>query len=110
MLDVETKALALRVRAAALLEEAQALDGLLPFAVVHQHSSGSTHYVAWGPIQKGEAPSEDQCIRILESLYEEGRGETLESHELELSDLCGLNVAGRFPPRAGVDDDVSPRP
>ena len=112
MSDTETQALALRTQASALLEQARALDGLRPFAVVHAHEYGEYLSLGWGPFGQGERPSQSQCEAILQEPFEENRDESLAVYDFSIAELCGLVPSGRFPALHDARDehDPSPRP
>lgn len=85
-------ALDLRKEARALLEKAQALDGLRPYAVTHEFESGSSSYIAWG----GNELSEIDAFSVLDSRFEKDRGESLiVANCFTLAELTGVAPASR---------------
>lgn len=104
--DVD-RALLLRAQALALLQEAQAIDGLKPFTVTHTHREGESTYVVWAP----EPPTEGQVEAVLESSFEPYRDETLViegCHTLE--ELTGVAIGSRLLDIVGADDHLSQAP
>lgn len=92
-MDVHTKALQLRTQAQALLEEAQALDGLKPYAVVHDHQYGVSCYLAWCDRE----PSQTQAESILDCEFEADRSESLHVlSDMTIAELCGVSLASRM--------------
>lgn len=93
-MDKETKALQLRNKALALLEEAAALDGLKPFSVTHRHEYGASTYLLWAP----DAPDEDDAAKALDADYEPDKGEELDIEtSFTLEELIGVAVTARLP-------------
>jgi hypothetical protein len=91
--DVLTKGLILRSKALALLQEAQALDGLKPFTVTHHHSYGASTYVLWAETQ----PSEDEAEAVLDAEFEPDRDETLEIEDnFTLEEMTGVATTSRL--------------
>lgn len=43
--SAETKAIDLRTKALACLQEAQAIDGLKPYCIIHRHEYGTSAYL-----------------------------------------------------------------
>ena len=102
--DPKDIALRYRVQALALIEQAQAADGLKPFVVTHMHRFGSSAYLLWAP----EQPTEEQAALVLDSDYEPERQEGLEIEaNLSLDELCGVAVASRLDAimESSVSDD-----
>lgn len=88
----ETRALALRSQAMALLQQAAALDGLKPFIVVHNHVSGTSSYVAWSRCE----PTNSQAASVLDFEFEPERKEWLAiESNITLDELVGLLVSSR---------------
>lgn len=93
-MDAQTQALSLRVQAQALLEQAQALDELKPFLVLHVHSGGGSPYILWA----SETPSQDDAEHILEEEFEPRYSETLVIAPLgTLEEMTGVALAVRLP-------------
>lgn len=91
----------LRALAKSLLERAEQLDGLKPYVVTHSHRFGQTVYTAWS----AGAPNEMQMAGLLEEEFEGDRGETLESHRMEIGELTGTTSKSVLAPTA-VDADL----
>lgn len=88
------RGLFLRTKALALLEEAQAVDGLKPFVVTHSHNYGSSSYIAWNK----EMPDEDDAEKVLDAEYEPDKDESLTIEEnLTLSEMVGVAMSSRIP-------------
>lgn len=80
----------LRARALALLQDAEAIDGMKPYLIVHSHEYGESVYVGWG----SKKPDETAAARLLDAEFEPDRGETIEIHDdLTLSELTGTAPA-----------------
>lgn len=90
----------LRALAKSLLERAEQLDGLQPYVITHSHRFGQTVYTAWS----AGAPNEQQMASLLEEEFEEDRGETLESHRMEIAELTGTAPKSGLAPM-GEDAD-----
>lgn len=93
-MDKDTKALALRAQAQGLLQEAQALDGLEPFKVTHQHECGASVYLVWSDDRPSEA---DACL-VLDAEFEEDRNESIDidiDTGLMLEEMTGVAPASR---------------
>lgn len=88
----------LRSLATALLESAHQLDGRLPYVVNHSHRHGDTMYTIWS----ATPPSDAQMASVLEEQFEEDRGETLESHPMQVREMTGVRLA---PPANGHDEE-----
>lgn len=89
---VETKALALRSQALACLQEAQALDGLKPYCVIHRHEYGTSAYLGWFK----KDPGIEEASSILEAEFEREHGEELSVEDsFTLEELMGLSPASR---------------
>lgn len=89
----------LRALAQALLERAQQIDGLRPYAVTHLHRHGKTIYTAWSQ----SAPTKAQLADMLGEQFQPYRCETLESQALQLADLTGSAQASRLMLDTGGD-------
>lgn len=105
------KGLLLRTKALALLQEAQAVDGLKPFTVTHTHSFGESTYVLWA----AETPTQEQAEAVLDSEFEPDREETLVVEDcFSLEEMSGVAVTARLPDileslrSPGQDDSPSP--
>lgn len=93
-MDKETKALQLRTKALALLEEAATLDGLKPYSVTHRHEYGASTYLLWSL----DEPDEDDAVKVLDADYEPDEGEELDIEtSLTLEELTGVAVTARLP-------------
>lgn len=88
----QTKALSLRAQALALLEQAQAIDGLKPFVVMHDHEFGASGYVCWFDRE----PRQEEAEAILETEFEPDRGERLQVDSLTLAELAGTAVSSHL--------------
>ena len=102
--DEQKQLLALqkRVHAQALLEEAHALDGLQPFAVVHRHRFGASVHLLWSTVQ----PEESHVVKFLDALevaYEPERGE-------ELLVEAGIGLGDLVGTRHDLADEETPPP
>lgn len=96
-MDQQTKALELRVKAQALLEQAQALDGFKPFAIVHDHQYGVSCYLAWHL----QEPTQSQAESILHCEFEPDRSESLHVlSDLTIAELCGVSLPSRIEDQA----------
>lgn len=92
-------AMDLRREALGLLKMAQALDGLQPHVVMHSHEYGDTSYIAWG----GKDLSEEEAMSILESEFDEDRGESLIVDDgISLEEMSGVSPMSQIP--AGLDE------
>ena len=88
----ETKALALRSQALACLQEAQAIDGLKPYCIIHRHEYGTSAYLGWFK----KDPASKEAASILDTEFEPKRGEELSIEEsFTLEELTGLSPAMR---------------
>lgn len=98
----------LRAAAARLLAEAQAMDGLSPYLVVHQHKHGESNYVAWAAAQ----PNEEQAAAVLHSEFEPDLNEYLNiSGPLDLAEITGTDARAIIDVNSeDQDDDESPAP
>ena len=99
----------LRALARSLLERAERLDGLQPYVVTHSHRFGQTVYTAWS----AGAPNEKQMASLLEEKFEEDRGETLESHRVEIAEITGtvpMSVLAPMDEDVDQDDEGADRP
>lgn len=91
--DTETKALQLRTQALALLEQAQSLDGLKPFIVMHQHNYGSSGYLCWFDRE----PTADEAATCLDAEFEPNRNETLFIEgSITLDELTAVSLSARL--------------
>ena len=88
----ETKALVLRAKALAALQEAAAIDGLKPFIVTHSHEYGASIYLVWA----SESLREENVNEALDCDYEPDRGEELCIDAPPLEDLVGLTPSRRL--------------
>jgi len=87
------KALKLRVEALALLQQAEALDHLKPYAVTHEHRSGLSTYLLWA----SHAPTTEQACAVLDAPFEAELDETLEiKSDFTLDELTGVSVGARL--------------
>lgn len=92
-MDKDTKALALRVQALGLLQEAQALDGLRLFVVTHHHEYGASVYLVWSD----DSPSEEDACLVLDAEFEEDRNESIDiDPSLTLEEMTGVAPASRM--------------
>lgn len=92
--SVVDKGLLLRTKALALLQEAQAVDGLKPFTVTHTHSFGESTYVLWA----AEKPTQEEAKAVLDSEFEPDREETLVVEDcFSLEEMSGVAVTARLP-------------
>jgi hypothetical protein len=79
----------LRQQAAQLIRQAAEIDGLLPYAIVHEHRFGTSLSVAWCP----EFPlDEDQVAEFMGSSYEPDRNESLTVLDLDAIHLKGAQI------------------
>jgi hypothetical protein len=76
---------ALRALAQALLMQAQQVDQLVPYVVIHSHRHGETFYTTWSATD----PTEEQMAALLEEEYEPERGESLTYNRMAVEDLTG---------------------
>lgn len=80
----------LREQARKLLQQANELDGLQPFLIIHEHDYGVSGYLAWSESRL----SEKAAAEILDSEFEPDRGEVL--HVLDdftLEEITGMNAS-----------------
>lgn len=92
--SVVDKGLLLRTKALALLQEAQAVDGLKLFTVTHTHRFGESSYVLWA----AEKPTQEQAEAVLDSEFEPDREETLAVEDcFSLEEMSGVAVTARLP-------------
>lgn len=76
----------LRAAAAALLQQAHALDGLSAYHLTHEHRFGETEYLVWA----AKPPTEESAARHLHSQFEPDLGESLRiSEAMSIADLTG---------------------
>lgn len=78
----------LRQSALLLLEQANKLDGLKPYAVVHEHAYGTSAYMCWTNTPDGLTQEEAKVV--LDSEFEEDRDEVLTIQDLPLNELTGV--------------------
>jgi len=76
----------LRALATVLLESAHRIDGRQPYVVNHSHRHGDTMYTMWS----ATPPSDEQMASMVGEDFEEDRGETLEHHVMQISDMTGV--------------------
>lgn len=88
----------LRALATALLESAHQIDGRQPYVVNHSHRHGDTMYTIWS----ATPPSDEQMASLLEEEFEEGRGETLEYHAMQIREMTGVRD---LPPTTTPDEE-----
>ena len=87
------KALKLRVEALALLQQAESLDRLKPYAVTHEHRSGSSTYFLWA----SHAPSTEEACTVLDAPFESELDETLDiMGYFTLDELTGVSIGSRL--------------
>ena len=87
------KGLSLRVKALALLQEAQAVDGLKPFTVTHIHANGEATYLVWA----SETPTKEQAAACLDSEFEPVRDERLAIEDsFSLEEMSGVALRARL--------------
>ena len=87
------RGLFLRTKALALLQDAQALDGLKPFTVTHTHSHGESTYLLWSV----ERPSQDDAQAVLDSEFEPDREETIVVEDnFTLEEMTGVAQTARL--------------
>lgn len=88
----ETESLVLRTQALGLLQQAEAIDGLKPYIVMHEHRFGISGYMAWHYRELNEADASS----VLDEEFEEERGEvlTIESN-VSLEELTGVSTSAR---------------
>lgn len=81
------KATQLRQQAVELMKQAQSLDGLMPFLVVHHHEYGASTYLTWNDTLL----SEEMAAQVVGSDYEPDKEESLDIfYDLTIEDLTGL--------------------
>lgn len=89
-----TKALSLRAQALALLQQAEALDGLKPYLVHHLLRDGSAAYLLWSA--EGVPDTQDAEL-VLDHEYEPDNHEDLVvSDDLSLEELTGVALTARL--------------
>ncbi|RUP30824.1 hypothetical protein [Curvibacter gracilis] len=87
------QALKLRIEALALLQQAEALDRLKPYAVTHEHRSGSSTYFLWA----SHAPSTESACTVLDAPFEPELDETLDiMGDFTLDELTGVSIGSRL--------------
>ena len=87
------RGLRLRTQALALLQEAQAADGLKPFTVTHTHSYGESTYVLWA----AETPTQEHAKAVLDCEFEPERDETLAVEDcFTLEEMTGVALTARL--------------
>lgn len=88
-------ALALRMQALALLKQAQAIDGLKPFALAHEHRGGTSVYLCWANMQ----PTEEEACEVLSAFgneFEPEREEVITvEDELTIEQIAGVDPNAR---------------
>lgn len=88
-----TEGLMLRAKALALLQQAEALDGLRPFMVIHEHDAGTAGYLAWNH----DVPSEKEASAVLTSEFEVDREEVLTVvSDVTLDEIVGVALSARI--------------
>ena len=86
------KAMDLRKQALALLQQAQAIDGLKPFTANHTHRFGETTYIIWSE----QTPDEDGAASVVAAKFEPELEETLFIQEgITLQQMTGVDPATR---------------
>ena len=87
------RGLRLRTQALAMLQEAQAADGLKPFTVTHTHSYGESTYVLWA----AETPTQEHAKAVLDCEFEPDREETLAVEDcFTLEEMTGVALTARL--------------
>ena len=87
------QALKLRIEALALLQKAEALDGLKPYAVTHQHRFGASTYFIWA----SHAPSTEEACAVLDGPFEPKLEESLDiMGYFTLDELTGVSIGSRL--------------
>lgn len=81
------KADALRVQALQLLNEAQALDGQMLYGIAHVHEYGCAVYLTFSK----DAPTQAEAEDMLQSEFEEDRGEVLYIDQISTKSICGVS-------------------
>lgn len=95
-----TEAIALRVQALALLQQAQQLDGLYPYLVHHSHQYNFTGYLVWA---SGPELPEEAAATVLESDFEPEKNESLDIESgISLEEIAGVDITKRV---GDLDDD-----
>jgi hypothetical protein len=91
--NADTKALSLRAEALAILQEAEVLDGLKPFIVVHQQADRNDVYMCWA----GARPSCDEVEAMLDAKFEPAMGEKLITEQIDsLKEVAGTLLSRRI--------------
>lgn len=84
----EVTAFNLRKEALSLLREAQAIDGLKPYFIIHEHRFGTDGHIRWSDKEL----QQDEIESSLEGAFDADREETLTvSNSFELDDLTGVS-------------------
>lgn len=85
-------ALNLRKRAMALLDQAEALDGLHPFVVTHRHNFGQSSYVLWARTQ----PAQEDAELVLDATFDPDDEELTIEGDFTLEEFVGVSPAHRL--------------
>lgn len=79
----------IRAKALALLAQAQAIDNLKPFLVIHEHRHGTAGYVAWFD----RTPNETEAASILNTSFEPDREVLTIEENITLEELTGAGLS-----------------
>lgn len=91
------RALSLRTQALALLQQAEAIDGLKPYVLTHVFEVNSAAYLSWSRSE----PTEEMAVSVLDSAFEPDRGEWIAVEDsIKLEELTGLSRV-----MTSLDDD-----
>ena len=89
----------LRREALGLLKMAQALDGLQPYVVMHDHEYGVSSYIGWG----GDDLTPDEATSILDAQFEYDKGETVVVDDgITLEEMTGVSPSSQIP--SGIEE------
>lgn len=96
-------ALALRVQATKLLEQASKIDGETPFLVLHNHRHGADSAIMWNVGEPSEEEAADSCSMD----FEPEHTESIEVISLDITDMTGdySRILGTVAPEEDPSED-----
>ena len=105
------RAMALRVQALGLLQQAAALDKLELYVLTHRHGTGEATHLVWS----AEPPDESDAALVVSDFDPDREDEIAVGSDFKLEDVCGVAMTARLDAirEAQPDDDgatSAPRP
>lgn len=92
----EPKASFMRMKALKLMKDAQALDGLKPMLVMHEHEYGTSGYIGWTDKVNSSEFTEDMAASILDSKFDPDREMLHFEDSITLEELTGVSESSRM--------------